>query len=603
MMVKPRGFALVATIGAVTLALLLLSAFLQSNRSFFTMTRLDQDRQACHEALLSLSEYLRFKLEEERKWGKGGWSGREQVKLSETRVLFDLEKLDVGKEFAGGHGLVGNRHLRGRGPEHDVDIHIAFSNNLDENTGQKLEAYNAEGDSGPENVPAKTCFIRMSARKGGHSEQAELALLRTAFFDSTLAASEGIDIVVEGYSDSSDAVVFNSRDPVRNQIRSGKDIRLPHHSLLGFRINESDPPPNSGTIWSKEDVFLNGSKKAEDILEAVESHNIEVVSQAKNHYNIPELTADDIELSDTEETPTSLTSMKYIFTQAEVFYEQPDGSTNQLQLRVLKEVDPTTNVVKRFHYNRNDVNAVDGTLQILPTIEEEGLVPSDLYGVPRGDDEFTVDDGKITVQMRGENYEEDGEIQRGATEPRIVLPRTAKADGPFKVEADDWNLVPTISFGDNEKKGFLSADGDLALEGYLKGGGKIVSRTGSVRLFPNDVDVESDQRLDLAVFAKDDVLIAPPQNEGLFDESEYGSTEFYFRGLIYAGRNFDFRTRQGFNRRLTVEGAVVARNGRIRMESQAGARLIYNPKYLDDFLEKSVLERQVQVEELSWRPL
>jgi hypothetical protein len=600
---RRRGFALIATLGAVSLALLLLGAFLQSNRAFFTLTRLDQDRQACHEALLSVSEYLRFKFEEERGWGNDTWDGKELVPLSGSRVLFSLQKIEPGSSFEG-QGLVGHRHLLGPDPEHDAEIHIAFSNNLQGDIGLETQAFDSEGGVTTEEVPAKSCIVRISATKGGHTERAEIALRRAAFFDSTLASSDGIDIVVRGYSDDSDAVVFNSRDPVRNQIRSGQDINLPNRNLLSFRNNESDTPPTKGTVWSKKDVYFADSKEAEDIQAAVEQHSIEVVDQAKNHYNVPELSADDIEVGESEANTLTLSSRKYIFTQAEVAFDRPGNTSHQLQLRVLKEVDPVTNEVIRFHYNENDINSVAGTVRIIPAEGEAGHIPADLRGTPQGDDEFRIDNDKIKVQMRGEDFDEDGVISRGYTEPRMVLPKAAKVDsGNFQVFADDYNLVPTISFGENESRGYLSVDGDIALEGYIKGGGKILSREGSVHLFPNDVDVETDQRTELAVFAKENVLIAPPNNESVNETSEVGTSEFYFRGLVYAGKNFAFRTSQGYDRRLTVEGAVVARDGKIEIESQAGVRLIYNPKYLDDFLEKKALERKVQVEELSWRPI
>ena len=207
--------------------------------------------------------------------------------------------------------------------------------------------------------------------------------------------------------------------------------------------------------------------------------------------------------------------------------------------------------------------------------------------------------------MRGEDFVDEGVASRKYSEPRMILPKAAKVEGgDFKVVADDHVLVPTISFGKDEKQGYLSAKGSITLEGYIKGGGKILSREGNINLYPNDVDVESDQRTELALFAKENVIIAPPKNESATDEtSEAGASHFYFRGLVYAGNNFTFETHKSYKRKLSVEGAVVARNGKIRIESQVGVNLTYNPKYLDDFLEKKALERKVQVEELSWRPI
>ena len=589
--------------GAITLALLLLSAFLQSNRAFFSISRMDDERQACHEALLSLSEYLRFKFEEDRNWGQGEWKGPEIVPLSGSRVLFSLAKVPGGAP-EDGHGLSGRRHLIGEGPEQEVKLHIAFSNNLDRDTGTEMEIFDENGRRAKEQVPAKTCFIRISARRGNYTEKAEVSLRRTAFFDSTLASSDGIDIKVKKFEDGGDAVVFNSRDPVRNQIRSGADIRLPHRRLLGFRANEGTPPPTKGTVWSKGDVYFADSKRPEDIAATAREHNLEIVSQAKNHYDIPELTADDIEVGSNPAGTADLSGRKYIFTQAEVTYDRPDGSSNTLEMRVLKEINPDTDVVETFHYNRNDINEVVGSVRINPKPGESGIIPDDLRGTARGDDEFTVDGGKIRVQMRGEDFVDNGVLTRVNSEPRMVLPKTAKVDGPFIVKADDHNLVPTISFGDEETKGYLSAKEDINLEGYIKGGGKILSREGSVHLRPNDVDVESDERIELAVYAKKHVVIARPNNDQAENEnSEAGAREFYFKGLIYAGQGFEFRADSRYNRRLVVEGAVVARNGKIDIDSQNGVRLIYNPAFLDDFLEKSALERKVQVEELSWRPI
>ncbi|MFA5505152.1 MAG: hypothetical protein WC314_13405 [Vulcanimicrobiota bacterium] len=602
---RRRGFALISTIGALTLALLLLSAFLQSNRSFFTLTRMDDDRQACHEALLSLSEYLRFKFEEDRGWGQGEWSGKEIVQLSGTRVLFSLDKIEGGTP-AKGHGLVGHRHLIGEGKAHNVEIHVAFSNNITKDTNSEFRVFG--GSSNTENVQAKMCLLRISARRGSYTEQAEIALRRAAFFDSTLAASGNITIDVNRHRDGSDSVVFNSKDPFRNQIRSDGDIDLPPSRYLDFRKGEENPPPTQGTIWSKERVLFDGENDTETLSRAVRNLDIEIVDHAKNHYNVPELLADDIEVGDSEGATVHLTPKRYVFTQAQVTYDQPDGTENSLQMRILKEINPDTNVVERFHYNGQDINEEAGTVRISYIQEsEQGVVPDDLRGIPHGYDEFTVDNGKIHVQLRGEDFVDTGVDARRESRPRLILPKTSRVGGSFQVEADDYNLVPTISFGANENKGYLSAEGQIDLEGHIKGGGKIISREDTVRLRPNQVRVLTDQQTELAVFAKKNVIIIPPHNEMADDETDQegqrGADVFRFRGLIYAGQDFKFETREGFNRKLSVEGAVVARNGSINIQSQAGVELTYNPKYLDDFLEKSTLDRKVQVEELSWRPI
>jgi hypothetical protein len=58
-----------------------------------------------------------------------------------------------------------------------------------------------------------------------------------------------------------------------------------------------------------------------------------------------------------------------------------------------------------------------------------------------------------------------------------------------------------------------------------------------------------------------------------------------------------------FQRKLYVEGALVARGGDVLIQGNESVELRYNPEWLDDLLERSFEEDHCQLEELSWRPL
>jgi hypothetical protein len=153
--------------------------------------------------------------------------------------------------------------------------------------------------------------------------------------------------------------------------------------------------------------------------------------------------------------------------------------------------------------------------------------------------------------------------------------------------------------------GTVRAQGDIFIQGHVYGKGSLIANRDVVML-PNNVAVETDFSSDLAVYARRNVVILDEQNSG-------DSHRVSFKGLIYAGENFYFRS----DTNLEVEGALVARNGHVYLiagtadfdqEGHVGEihgthdlTVTYNPDYLDSLLATSAQER-TKVELMAWRP-
>lgn len=633
-----QAFALITTLAAMTVSLLLLAAFLQANQSLFSLGRNDADRQACRDVLDSLTAFCHYQLEKKTEWGDDDWKDAQVVTFDSSNPIFELTKVPPSsKAVKDGHDLIGYRHLLGQDPETGVDIHIAFSNNLNNSVAREFVGHGTR-----ENVPANICYVRLSASRGAHREQIELTLRKSAFFDSTLASSNGINIELTGndrdLEGDSKLVVFHSKDPIYNQIRSEADIKLPASDRLSFRPDSGQgiapTQPVNGTIWSKGSVSINGSSTASRLNSTAQNHNIEIIDHAKNHYEIPELTAENIKGHDRTDK-VELAPRRYLFSERLIHTDDPSAGISALPVRVLEELNPETNEIIKFHFNEEDFNISDGELRL----PDGTVVPGEAHS----SDKFTLDGG-IQVLMRGKDYNKNTDNKQ-STNPMVILPEAATVDGQFEIAARNYipHMVPSIVFGSDGRDGYLAAKSNLRLEGYLKGGGKLISEHGNVALLPNRVEVETDEQYDFSVFAGNNVIINPPVNLEARLESD---TDVYydpvtgnwvsaddqtsdstdttelsdltFRGLVYAKNNFIFssvrRDQDGnvvrasagavkFRRRLVVEGAIVAQNGTIDIESRRGVHLTYNPKYLDDFLEKNFLDSRAKITVVSHRPI
>lgn len=629
------AFALLASIAAVAIALMLLGAFIMSQRTLLSLSRHSDDDLACRDSLLAVADYCRYRIEKEPTWSLAPSltdEAPEEVKDQFDRTVLSFDHLtqaeyDSRPEL---HGLQGTSHILCSMPSNSVQLHLAISNHI-----KGTEAVSVDG------VPKGCCRVRIEAVRGTATSRLEILLHKVALFDSTVFASRDIRIDAE-------QVVFNSSDPIRNQVRSLQAVRLPAKENLAFREGEVDPPPVKGTVWAqgeeaehegppltpeelvdKGEIFLNNDNSQTALRDAASATGALFFPNDPGRYNPPSLGKEQIKTPDSE---MELKSAIYQFTEVPVTYL--DTETAEMKTATLKTMqvfepavdvnpltmgDPPPGLPTDFYYDEGTLppHADPASIQwALPDPAPPGGPPP-LPSAHAVNGEFEVPMGP-TVNLRPPPPD-DGNPATPivAWNPLVTLPadtelRVRAEGGPDSGEPADFQILagavctPELMFADgqgNPGNGMINVDRNLILQASITGSGRFLAGK-DIQMIPNDTEVLADVEGDVALFAGGDVKIRP-RYTGLTDLLNKPGF-FTFRGLVYAQGDFLFAADKGgaaYNRKLDIEGALVARNGSVQISGPGRAVIRYNPDYLDSFLEEDFLGSQVQVEELSWRPL
>lgn len=606
-----RAVALITTMAALVVVVMLVGAFLSTRQSYIALSRYSAEQQACRDTLRSLAEFCRFRLEGRESWGRTPGEAADAVVFRDAggAVVFELRPLSTAEansreEFQGMRGLA---FFDGKAPRAGVSFQLSLSNNLHSETANEAAG-----------VGAKSCRLEFRATRGAHAERVEVMLRRAAFFDSTVAASGEIEI-------DADKVNFSSSDPLRNQIRSKSDILLPDIPDIAFTPDPDVQTPEKGTVWAQGDIKIAGNSSEERLRQAADDTGGEFLPNAPTRYSVPELKKADLD-SDGSKPIRLLAPRCYYFVKERVFYLDTAGVEHERLIPSLRlvapNVDPGDGQVEEFYWFKDALFA--------PLASDDPTEPTrPLDHTPDPDTvyiRFGSGQTKTGIMSEEREIEIPGgpevEMPVGLYDPPKVL-FDAEVDYRVRGEAGrvgDFKIASfaseaTIDFVDhdpdpeNPQEGFISVDRDLVVQGQMNNCGKLLAGR-DVELLPRDVTVDKiEAGNNLAVYAGRNVMIRPLMSE---EDSvrEDARRYFVFRGLVYAGDDFDFRSsvvRQGrtyqFDRKLFVEGALVARRGDVFIQGNESVELKYNPKFLDDLLENSFDEDHAQLEELSWRPL
>ncbi len=579
---KDRAIALVTTLTALVVVIMLVGAFFINWQSHIAMSRYSAEKKACAQALSSLADACRFQLEGKRDWGKVAGaeddamefnSGPGSPLLALRPVAADAPR---GEDFAGMWGLA---YFEGESARTDVKIALSIVNNLDN-----------ELPLSARRVGAKSCRLQIRVRKGSYSEWVEVTLRRAGFFDSTVLANKKIEIVA-------DTVKFSSADPLRNQIRSESEIYLPDTLLLEFEPADDNLTAETGTVWSKEDIHIGGIKDPAKLLEAAEHTGADFLPNAPSYYRIPELRKSDVDY-ETGKPVIHIAPANYVFEKnLAVKYSDTRGRTyNRTVSAVLVYGAGDSPVLGEFHFLADQLMIPDEE-----DTEPEEYVPQlntvvydEVTGIAEPEPEFGLD--SFICDMSTNSLSLDA-----VPEYRVA--------GDLSISGGDLVFVDEVADPDNPVEGFLSVERDFGITGQISNGGKIVAGR-NVSLSPHDVRLDKrDKTSDIAIFAGKDVLISPPYSSdpGMRQDSH---RYFVFKGLVYAGNDFRFLSsvEQGgttyqFDRKLYIEGAVVAKGGEVLIRGSETVELKYNREFLDDLLENPQDRDVVQLEVLAWRPL
>lgn len=563
-----RGIALITVMAVLVLCLMLLGAFLQTNRHYLQLYKGGQQRDAVGAATQSAFEFCRFELERDNTWG---------LPFTESRSFTrsDMEVRELVRES------VGDREARLEivFTDSGTIVRVAILNNL------------ASSAVSPEQVPANSCRFRIDSELGGSSGGAEIIVRKMAYFNSTAVASEKIRI---------DALVsfFDSRDPIHNQVRSQGDIEL--GSLRNsdgdlrfqFRPGGDSQNANAGTVWAKGDISLAGQNGQNSSIlgQAAEETGASWIDQGRSHSETPELTLEDIDPHTGDELLIEPGSYK--FTKSLLQWQDYSGEWN----------DFPADTPLLEHWQNGQVHAVYFPYENTGTLPPERFrlkefpdaeVSSSFYSTT----EFHIQDGvKVNLATKS--------ISIDANRNAKVMDRP-DVKGDFEITTDSWEVIPTLQFAsvtDWTKRGSLTAEGNIDIKGQVYGVGNLLAGN-DLTIAPNYIDQDKEEEhnstnSNIALYAGNDVTIKPP------DTGTWGiNPQITFRGLVYADRNFTFEANETrvSGQNLTIEGALVARTGTIDIRNAYHANLIYNPDYLTDLIKRQEGNRG-QIEMIAWRP-
>lgn len=559
-----RGMAIISALLAIGLILSLLTAVFGSRRDRGDLLRFDKNHRSTEEAASSMLHYVRFKLEENQRW-----LAEDPLTVvppaDDDQPMFVVDELDR-VDLVEDEGVLRAYTVEMKGkiylPE-EVEFELLITNNFswDEVTGNVLPHYGT--------VEIKTSL--------GLSSSHYLSTLKNApFSNSTVAASGDISI-------KTSQVNFLTTDAHRNQIRSEQDVMLPLVENMEFVTQNNWQRSETGTVWSYGDILVGPEDDPLPLEEATDETGARFIPGGRQAYNVPRLGGDQLAADPELDNISTMPQGDYSIGQRTLVFEDASGATQE---RIL----PMMVVNNREVYFEQSVleASAPGVDMATVRLSEDGPL---LQARPQLTNPFHVGPAKIELAADpGQNC-------------KISFPADAKVvcPGDLTITGTSSESLPELSFVNppgepKPSKGHLEASGDLSLACDIKNAGLLMA-SGDVNLQPSDVEVAASTSEDVAIYAGRDVNIDASIVTPSAGHAAAGGRKLSFRGLVYAGQDFNFDTGTGiftptggevdYNRELEVIGSVVA-HGEMKMRGPLGASLTYDPEFLDDVMEKSV---------------
>lgn len=591
-MTKRRGIALISVFIVSGVMMILLGGFVRVNMRNFDLLNNDLRHITAEETARSAYDYCMFRLEDNRRWGTKKFDGD---KDQEVKDYLDVTLLENKTKIEG--SVVGA----------DATFEVKILNNID-------------GDATVDGVEKGDCRLRIVATSGSARVSREVVLGTAPLFDGSVIASDGI------YVDA-DHLNVASTDPLRNRIRSKKGINVPDYKD-NFSFNPAAKANEKGVLWAKDGIQMGG-KRLTDSNYAREAQNAtggQFLTKADTFYDVY-----DLQLSEIKENSNiaTINSGVYVFGQRTVAYES-GGETKNATIPVLERRDWSLD--SDGNLGHGDVREVWYLPRSLPSDATNWRVG--LYGdLPENglhaetDNTFPIDSG---VQVHFNSIDPlYASTQQKKEPPSIVINSDVnlEVNGDFGVASDSKDYRPTIKFQDPEtgavgtdnhgniESGSITAKaangkpGSIYLEGAIFGNGKLLA-DGDVTVKNTFANVSSDSNSDLSIFSGGSVSIRPQKARDWDDKTIFGGQDWdgstAFRGLVFArdsvsieaDKNNDPNVMEKTN--VYIEGAVVARNGKVAVYNAKDVEFRYNPSYLDSIL-KPNKESRVRLERVVWK--
>ena len=558
---RHRGIALISVLIAMTLSVMLLGAFLGNNQSHMELMRGGRSGDAVQEATESTFSYLKFRIEHDKTFATTRFTNDRRNSDPEMAATMRVDEMA---------GESGDEHAT-------LEISVVGTDAVV--TAEILN--NLQGTTSRGGVAAAQCRIRLVTNHLSRRSVQEITLQTPPLYDSSLASSEGILI-------DSESVVFNSRDPVRNQVRSSGHVRLgTSGSTFDFRRGQNTSAPNQGLVWSQEDILLNGAslRDSNNLADAQNRTRGQFVTDAQTRLNLHELTMDEVKLG---RQSINIDAGHWVFARGVVEYNAGLAGTRTANIPMLQRrtsrLDPST--TEDFYFLHKD----------LP-----GWLNNDSARMVESPGATNHNKGSIGDHYNGFQLEPGLKVHLGQGKFELDADRNLEVNGDFALFSANPDIDPQVNFvpSDNNAntRGSISVHGSLEIEGFVRGSGNLIAE-GDVLLRPNSIDTNADTDSDLAIYSGNNVMIRPPAS--LLEPAR----QLNFKGLVYAANNFTFQAHtESFagSQTLNIEGALIARNGHVNIQNAKETNITYNPDYLDNLV-KELPDNRTHLEVLVWKP-
>ena len=257
------AFALPSFLLVISLLMILLGAFVATQRSNFALLKSSADSDKSLATCHAVYEYVRYRLEHDKTWGKTPFQG-----LTDDRLGSGLTVVEKP----------GTRHLRGTLAGLDTTFEAELY-------------YNLDSESEHSGLPPESARLIVDAHSLTRSAHSEALFHVAPLFDSSVLSRGKVGIDASSLS-------VRSRDPYRNNIRAEGAIDVPE--VLGndprtlFLKPDSNTTDPRGIIWSRDHISSAGVDLNGHIQEANANSGGTFLPEANQQFQIFDLQPDQL---------------------------------------------------------------------------------------------------------------------------------------------------------------------------------------------------------------------------------------------------------------------------------------------------------------------
>jgi hypothetical protein len=556
---KKRGLALVIVLFSTVILTMMVGAFFVVNQDNFSLGRAAEGRLEAQLAAESGLSYARFKLEQNQTWGRGTFSGYPDV----------VGSLTVRQS---GQDLVGE-FQDGR------TFRLSIRNQL----GQA----GLPAGGGQAAVPKDSVVVTSWGVVRGFQSGLEMLMVGEPLYDAAASSNGMIDMR------GNKAWEVHSRDKMRNWVRSNDDIHA--NDVLRVGTTESTKFISDvgssipGTLWSKKEIYSQDTAIDSSNAKAFfTSTNATVAPRSTKNYNIYDLKLTDLKVPQTAAvtippgryyvTETLATPVKRVVTPRFLLPPQVDMVDQaQKAIRAVTYI-PEGGGSPQVFYDQAGLNAVADSGGVKPP--DTGTMVSGTATFAPG---FTFDFSTLDFSMAGsQQLEVNGNFSVG-------YGTGVDANGnPFTPQLPKPDT--DIKFSSSSSMTFLNVKGNMSVDGKVVGHGAIAAEKDI--FFRADANLTATTTDPLVFWSGGNVTIDATGRQGV-----------KLTGLVYAKNNFEvLTTDNSVLQEVRLTGALVARNGKIKMANTDKITMTYDPAYLDA-LTKGLPNDRRRLAPLSWRVL